>query len=367
MLTLALVYAIGPRDFMTGDTTHYLAMVRGETAPAPFAYRLLTPGLVKLIPGPPGFGFFLIAYLATLGTLWVMFRLLRHLDISRTAAITTCVCLGFSYPLANYLGRWGRIDPLANLLFILALSWILRRKLLPAVGVMTIGILAKETLILLLPILFWQRIRGQATEPKAWLAAGTLCLLPIASLIAVRSTIDVADGSFTMSSPADMPRIMDEVWSYNVDQFGFPKRVARDLTKSYGFFWVLAGLALLAGRRLRREGLALISLYLIAIGFALCFVATDWARMLGTGYPGVFIPVAFFFDRVARRPSGNALLVGFIALSLLQCYLSLLIYRDLDRTGQMAMVVTEILVVMVGASLAVWSSFCRGGRRTAAT
>ncbi len=365
VLALVTVYVLGPRDFMTGDTTHYLAMARGEAAPAPFAYRLLTPALVALLPGSPGSGFFLIAYLSTLGTLWLTFRLLRHFDISQAAAIATCVCLCFSYPLANYLGRWGRIDPLANFLFALALFWILRYKLVPAVGVLTIGILAKETLILLLPILCWQKIHSQPSNPRAWGAAAALCLLPIGSLVTVRSVVDVAEGSFTVESPADLPRVLGEVWAYNVDQFGFSKRVARDLTKSYGFFWALAALGLLVEHRLRRDGLALISLYLIAIGFGLCLVATDWARMLGTGFWGVFIPVAFFFDRIYQRPSWRPLLTGFVALSILQCYLSLLIYRDLDDGGQLAMVATQILVVLVGASLAVWASFCRGQRHTA--
>ncbi len=352
---------------MTGDTTHYLAMVRGEIVPAPFAYRVLTPGLVAHLPGSPNVGFFVVAYLSTLGTLWVMFRLFRHLGISLTAATAAGVCLCFSYPVANYLARWGRIDPLANFLFALALSWILRHKLAPAVAVVAVGVLAKETMILLLPILCWQRIRRQPSDPRAWVAAAALCLLPIGSLITVRLMTDVQEGSFTVNSVSDLPRVLDEVWSYNVDQFGFSKRVARDLTKSYGFFWALAGLALVAERRLRHDSLYLISLYLIATGFMLCFVATDWARMLGTGFPGIFIPVAFFFERICRRSSWCPLLTGFVALSFLQCYLSLLIYRDLDRGGQLAMVATQILVVLVGTSLAVWTTLCHDQRRVAAT
>lgn len=354
VVTMAAVYAVGPRDFMTGDTTHYVAMVRGDSAPAPFAYRVLTPTLVRLLPVPVGSGFFIVAYLSTLATLLAMFMLFRHLGVSSTAAAVTCVFLCLSYPLANYLARWGRIDPLANFFFALALLLILRRNFLPAALVIALGVLGKETLVLLIPILLWHRLAGSRSEPRAYLAAAALGLLPVASLFTVRSTVEPEPGSYTLESSEDLDEVLEQVWSYNVDQFGLPRRIARDLTKSYGFFWALAGLGLLTVHRLRLE-----CLYLVAVGFLLCVVATDWARMLGTGFPGVFIPVAFFVDRIRDSRGWRHLLTGFLTLSLAQCYLSLLIYRDLDRSGQLAMLVGQLLVVLLGTGLALWGSMHR--------
>ncbi len=358
-LAMAVVFLLGPRQLMTGDTTHYLAMVRGELAPSPFAYRLLTPTLVAALPGSPGLGFFLVAYAATFGTLVVMYRIFRHLGISTQAATATSVFLCLSYPLANYLSRWGRIDPLANLLFALALLWILERRFLLASLIVTVGVLGKETLLFLLPLLFIYRAREGLFRPRALLAGAALCLLPMVAFLGVRQSVQVEAGSFTVEAVGDMGRVLDEVWSYNVDQFGLPKRLARDLTKSYGFFWALAGLGLLIDRRLRLE-----CLYLIAIGFALCLVATDWARMLGTGFPGVFIPVALFVERLHQGPRWWPLLAGFLALGTAQCYLSLLVYRDLERAGQLAMVATGVLVTVAGAGLAAWALYSqpRGAR-----
>ncbi len=108
---MATVFLIGPRQFITGDTIHYLAMVRGDPAPSPFAYRLMTPAIVAALPWPPARGFFLVAYAATLGTLLVMRQLFRDAGVSPAASTATASLLCFSYPLANYLGRWGRIDP----------------------------------------------------------------------------------------------------------------------------------------------------------------------------------------------------------------------------------------------------------------
>ena len=361
VITMIVVYALGPREFMTGDTTHYMAMVRGETAPSPFAYRLLTPALVAAFPGPPAFGFFLIAYIATLGTLLVMFKIFKNLGISTSAATVTGVLLCLSYPLANYLSRWGRIDPLANFFFALALWWILERRFLPASLAIVVGVLGKETLLFLLPILFVHRARDGQFGPRALIAATAICLLPIVSFLSVRQSVEVTTGSFTVQEVGDLDQVWSQVWSYNVDQFGLSKRIARDLTKSYGFFWALAGLGLLIDRRLRLE-----SLYLVAIGFALCAVATDWARMLGTGFPGIFIPVALFVDRLRQSLWWRPLTAGFLVLGTAQCYLSLLVYRDLDRSGQLAMVAAGAAVTLAGTALAVWAFFSHP-RQTATT
>ncbi len=352
VLTIATVFLIGPRDFMTGDTTHYLMMVRNELTPAPFGYRLATPAIVAILPWPPAVGFFLIAYAATFGTLWVMRAIFRHLGVSPAASTAASSLLCFSYPMANYLSRWGRVDPLANFVFALSLLLILRRSFAPAAMLLAAGVLAKESTLFLVPLLFYHRIKGQTRDRSAYLSAALLCLLPVLSLVTVRATVEVREGSFTVENSEDLDRVWQEVWDYNVEEFGLVRRLGRELTKSYGFFWVLAALGLLIEQRLRLE-----SLYLIAVGVLLCFVATDWSRMLGTGFPGVFIPAAFLLDRMRAGRHWRPLLAGLLSLSVAHCYLSLLIYRDLEPTGQMAMVAGELLVVLAGTGLVVWGYF----------
>lgn len=355
------VFLLGPRELMTGDTTHYLAMVRGESAPSPFAYRLLTPAIVAGLPGSPGLGFFLVAYAATFATLWVTYRIFRHLGISARAATVTCVFLCLSYPVANYLSRWGRIDPLANLLFALGLLWILERRFVAASLLVTVGVLGKETILLLLPILFVDRLRSGPVNARSLLAAAGLCLLPIAAFVGVRQTVEVSAGSFTVERIDDVDLVLEQVWAYNVDQFGLSKRIARDLTKSYGFFWAMAALGLWIDRRWR-----LTCLYLIAAGFGLCLVATDWARMLGTGFPGIFIPVAYVAGRLEESPRWRSWMGGFLALALVQCYVSLLVYRDLPRGEQLAMVAAGAAATLAGAGLAAWAYFSQLRRPTPA-
>ncbi len=356
VLAMAAVFALGSHDCLTGDTIYYRAMIRGEAAPAPFAYRVLTPAIVAALPLPSSDGFLLVAFTATLGTLLIMRALFRHLGVSRAASNATTVFLCFSYPVANYLVHWERIDPLANFAFALALLLILRRRPVAAALVMTAGILAKETLLFLVPILFWHRIRSRLGEPRAYAHAAVLCALPILTATGVRAVVDVAPESFTVDSPEDLALVWQTAWEYNVEQFGLAKRVVRELTKSYGFFWAFAACGLLLDRRLRLE-----SLYLVAIGFLLCGFATDWARMLGTGFPGVFIPAAFFIDRLRDRSTWRPLLGGFLVLAAAQCYLSFLIYRDLDRSGQLAMTAAILLVSLAGVGLVVQACFT--GRR----
>ncbi len=350
LAAMALVWLIGPREFVTGDTTHYLAMVAGEAAPAPFGYRPLAPAIIAALPTSPAAGFFLLAYAATLGTLLVLRALLRHLGVSPATATVSAVFLCLSYPVAGYLARWGRIDPLANFLLALSLLWILRRRLFAAAAAMAIGVLAKETLVFLVPILFLHRIRDRMRDRRAWAGAVLLCSLPILSLVIARSTIEVDYGEYAVESPEDLGQAWERIWEYNVEDVGLTKRVARDLTKSYGFFWVLAALGLLTDRRLRLE-----SLYLVAVGFALCVVATDWARMLGTGYPGIFIPAALLLDRFRATSRWRLLIAGFLTLSVAQCYLSLLVFRELAGYDRLAMMVFQVLVVLAGAGLALWA------------
>ncbi len=346
---MAVVYVIGPREFVTGDTNHYLAMVRGELAPSPFAYRLATPAIVSALPWEPSVGFFLIASAATFGTLWVMRAIFRHLGVSAAASTVTAVLLCFSFPVAHYLAQWGRIDALANFFFALSLLLILRRLFLPAALVMALGILVKESLLFLLPILVWHRIRGRLREPRSYASAVLLSALPILTWASVRATAEIREWSFVVDSPEDLVLVVQSSWDYNVEQFGLARRVARDLTKSYSFVWALAAFGLLIDRRLRLE-----NLYLVVIGFLLCFVAGDWARMLGTGFPGIFIPAAFFVDRLSKSRSPRPVIAGLLSLSVLHCYLALLIYRDLPRPGQIALVVGELTVLLAGVGLAVW-------------
>ncbi len=348
-LAMATVYLIGPREFWTGDTNHYLAIVRGGMAPSPFGYRLLTPAIVAALPWPPAFGFFLIAYAATFGTLLVMRALFRRLGVSPAAATAAAVLLCFSYPMANYLARWGRVDPLANFFFALSLLWIVRRFLVPAALLVAVGVLAKESLIFLTPLLFYHRVHGRFRDPRAYLGAALLCALPVLTLVTVRSTVEVRKGPLAVESTGDLDQVWQEVWDYNVGEFGIVKRIGREVTKSYGFCWALAALGLLTERRLRLE-----SLYLIAVGVLLCLVATDWSRMLGTGFPGIFIPAALFLDRMRAGRRWRLLLIGLLILGVLHCYFSLLVYRDLDPAGRTAMVAGELLVMLAGASLAIW-------------
>ncbi len=349
VLAMVAVLVLGFHDCLTGDTIHYRAMIRGEAAPAPYAYRVLTPAIVGFLPLPSSDGFLLVAFTATLGTLLIMRSLFLDLGVSRAAATVTAVFLCFSYPVANYLVHWERIDPLANFAFALSLLLILRRRFVPATLVMAAGVLAKETLLFLLPILLWHRIRGDLWNPRAYARAALLCAPPILVWLGVRAAVEIDPDSFVVEEPEDLALVLQSAWEYNVEQFGLAKRLFRELTKSYGWFWALAAAGLLIDRRLRLE-----SLYLVAVGFLLCGFATDWARMLGTGFPGVFIPAAFFVDRLRRGSAWRPLLAGFLVLGAAQSYLSFLIFRDLDRSGQLAMAAAVLLVSLAGAGLAVW-------------
>src|SRR5262245_3541438 len=73
LLVLLIGYVIGPRSFRAGDTSHYIAMIERESVEAPFAYRILVPEIIKLMPLDHETSFFLITYVSSFGTLIILF------------------------------------------------------------------------------------------------------------------------------------------------------------------------------------------------------------------------------------------------------------------------------------------------------
>jgi hypothetical protein len=354
LLAITVAYLMGPRRFITGgDTAYYLTMAYGETVEAPYAYRVLVPSIVRILPLSLDLGFFVVTYASTFGVLVIMYRLLRELGVSHVSSIITVVLMNFSYPIAFYLSNWGYVDPLANLFFVIGLLFIYMRKNLIASGVLMMGVFAKETLLILLPLLFMSALRQEGgNEVRNLFHALILCLVPLCSFLLILVFISPAEGVRDVHSFDDWIRLWQYIWSYNVGEFGLIPRVARELLRSYGFFWIIAGFGILLGKETRPY-----SFYLISAGFALWSVATDWSRMLGIVFPGVFIPTAIFVDRMQKTTTSTRLAIALIALAIVQSYLSQVTYRELDRLGKMGLIMGIGLVFLAGTLVSGWGYY----------
>lgn len=345
-------FLIGPRAFSAGDTHRYVAMVTGETIPAPFAYRVLVPALVRVLPLTTEAGFLLITVAFTYLTLFFFHRLLRQLGVAEPAALLTTAALAFSYPVAYNLGHWGLVDPAANFFVVAALYALFSNQLRRMALALFIGALAKESVLLLLPLLLWAIWRRPGLSPTARLgfalaAAAPLLLLPVL----LRLIIPVEPSLYDLGSLDDLRALWAFILRYNFEGYGFILRLGREFLRSYGFFWTFA---LLGWPLVRARDARAVCLYLIAVSVALCLVATDWSRMLSFGFAGIFIPTAYLIEHGlaggGRRWLPPVLLVLFAA----QGAVALLSYEELETVGQLSLIGGSVLLFAVGSLLALF-------------
>jgi hypothetical protein len=140
------------------------------------------------------------------------------------------------------------------------------------------------------------------------------------------------------------------VADYNLSGYGLVPRLGREFLRSYGFFWVWALLSfknLTSAWRFR-------CVYLIGASLCLCFVATDWSRMLGFAFPGIFIPVARLVDvQLLKRPTWlRTRLVILVLLAAAQCHVGLFAYEALSSQGRLALIGASVFLFVAGSMLA---------------
>src|SRR6185503_19149119 len=132
------------------------------------------------------------------------------------------------------------------------------------------------------------------------------------------------------------------------------------LLRSYGFFWITA----LLGWRETRAWRGVV-LYLLLASVALCAAATDWARMLGFGFVGVFLPTAVFLDDVDRGGRGLAWLALLLTIAIVQCWLTLAPFVPMSPLLTRIHPLATLACVAAGAAAAIgarWTSIQRPGR-----
>ena len=354
-LSIAVGAAVGPRRVGVGDARHYLLMARAgaAAAPAPFGYRVFAPAIVASLPLAPESGFFLLTYLASGACLLVTRRLLRALGIGANAALATVALLGVSYPIAFYLGNWGLIDPLANLFALCALTAVVERRWVVAGIALALGCLAKETVLLLLPLCLGQAATAPGSAHRRAARTLVLAAAPLAVFLALHAAVTPVNSPGSTLHVASVAGLLGRphtVLSYNTTGFGLAARVGREVVRAFGFFWVVGALGVvLLPVRLR---LACGCLLLMAVG--LCLVAADWSRMLAWAYPAVFVPVACFVEAAwgkGRRATAGLVALG--ALAVVQAYLALLAYNDLGAGARGLLVGATVAVFVAGSAIAI--------------
>ncbi|MCK9995004.1 MAG: hypothetical protein KAH56_01855 [Candidatus Krumholzibacteria bacterium] len=291
-----------------GDHLSYHAMASGQTGNigAPFCYRVLIPGLVKILPLSVESGF----YLQTLAFLWatgiVLFLVLRELGENRFFAWTGIVLFyGLNWAGKFTLWNFWLTDPALFFFGISAFYAILKNKTLSLVLIVTLGVLAKESMIFILPLYYGY----QARKFLDWRVAGTtllIGLIPLGLILTMRIIIS----SPNQIEPLELFR-----------QIGIP-RLTKNLKwtilgGTVGTWGILIFILALLGLRHQR-GLGRAAIFFLPVVYIQPLFAINRDRLLVFGFILV-IPLAVAGMRwiATRYKLSRWMTIGFVTLPFL--------------------------------------------------
>ena len=254
LLALLLSYAFLTEraGLFKDDTRHYALMAEDPAylARLPYAFRVLVPLLVHLLPFGVEAGFTLV----TLASLWlsalVLYAFLRRLGLSGQASVGGLLLFLFSGATIRLLTTPLYIDAPLYLTELLAFYALLTRREALFGATLLVGVLNRETALLLAPVyLLEQRAAGRLGRqdlPRVALVLG-LPFLALALLVVGKLALA---GAFQQGFGALRP--LPRTFYQNVPSF-------QDLSDIYTLFgagWLLAAAGLRGAPPILRHGLA---------------------------------------------------------------------------------------------------------------
>lgn len=137
------------------DHHAYIAMARGATVNAPYAYRILTPGLARLLPFDLPTNFRLIAVIALWLTGVAVYGLARAWGYTPGWALVGCALFYTLYWAVGFtLYDFWLCDPLTFLFVTLAIRAAKLRQAGQFAGLLALGVLNKEAVLCVVPLWF---------------------------------------------------------------------------------------------------------------------------------------------------------------------------------------------------------------------
>jgi hypothetical protein len=300
-----------------GDALNYYEMSQhtGARVENPFALRMLSPWLVHVANKLTGLSldslWLAFTLVMTLASVIVFFEFLwTHLKLQLFTSAFAAAALACTFWYAPYaLSNPYLVDPLNNLLYLIALWLLFRRKLIWFTVVIIVGTINKETTLLLAPlypILAWTRSRTWRDKDVLW---GVLaCVVAIAAYIGFRFwATSLIGGAYGFGAGQANNGLLGNV------RFALSsgkQSLHTALFDTFHFFWLIFAYGLY--REYRRRGLQ--SVLLVASAWlALCclagrLVATDTQRVFVMMAPLVLGLVAVLLDE--QRTEARRLWIG---------------------------------------------------------
>lgn len=316
ILVVGLINVISYTDFSRnaqlnagGDAISYIRMSEHTFSPVPnpFALRMLSPLIVHELVRFFGLGlnssWLLLTFAATSAALIFFFKLLYdHFGLTLFTSTIFTILLAFTnyYTFYNYRDIW-LVDPLNNLFYVLAITFVLQQRLIAFAAVILLGSVNKETTLLLAPlypILAWAR-SGKLDNPEVKRGASALGIAVIFYVLYhlwVQACIGVHGSSYAMLSGQNGHSILENLrTSLNTNK----GQEQWNIFQVFYFLWLLFGYGVyrLYKEFGARNDLLIISGYLlVAVMFGRLF-ATDAQRVYVMMAQVVFCVCALVLDR----------------------------------------------------------------------
>jgi hypothetical protein len=283
-IVLLALFDAAVRDEPTprGDDLIYERMADAPFEPhtVPFAYRVLVPTIVHVLPLDHTLGFSLLGLLATGGSAAFCYLLLRHFEVPTWLACALSLCLAVSPPLLLTALRQGRnVDPESVLVMFAGAYCVATRQAIGLACVLVLGCLTRESALFLIPFAyaFWA---GDIVDRRTFGRLAAISMPALVTYTALRWAVPTVGRTAVPGYGAGLVQgRVDVVRSALSD---WPTQLRRLFT-IFGPLWIALPLGIRASSFVRR-GLVLVACCVASMAFAL-----DWGRIALLFAPVVYV------------------------------------------------------------------------------
>lgn len=273
----------------------------------PFAFRVLVPTIVHVLPFDHTFSFSLLGLLATGASAAFCYLLLRNFDVPIWLACALSLCLAISPPLLLTALRQGRnVDPESVLVMFAGTYYIALRRPVALGVVLVLGCLTRESALFLVPFAYaaWTE---RLFDGAALRRVAVMALPAIAVYTALRWSVPTVGREQVPGYGAGLIQGRIDVVRSALNDGATQ---VRRLFTIFGPLWFALPVAIRDVRFVRR-GLVLVACCVVSMGFAL-----DWGRIALLFAPVVYVAAGVMLAERRRQRLAVAAVAAFVLLSL---------------------------------------------------
>ncbi|WP_354702086.1 hypothetical protein DSM112329_02439 [Paraconexibacter sp. AEG42_29] len=277
-----------------GDDQIYELMAQdpATTHTFPFAYRVLVPTIVHVLPFGHTFSFSLLAWLCSGGAGAITYVLLRRFAVREALAAAIGLILATSPGLLVVSLRDGRnTDAATVFLMLLAVLLMVDRRPRALAATLLVAALTRESAMFLVPLTYalWA---ARPVDVDAARLTAVVCAPAVTVYAALRLGIPTVGREQVLGYGEGLIEGRIENLRRGLDRW---TTEGRRIFTQFGPLWLVAPLALRDTPFVRR-GLVLFAGCLVSMTFAL-----DWGRMMLLAAPVVVVAAGVVLQRHGRR------------------------------------------------------------------